>query len=434
MRNKLFKLVFPLSVILALVLIFGSASPVFAGTPAHAEEIEKPEKIEKPEDADLAHPSSEGTRVKVAILDSGIDLDHPDLNVAGEVTFVPGTTSGDDDNGHGTLVAGIVAALNNDIGPTGVAPEVELYSVKVLNQNGDGVMCLIEQGIEWAVENKMDVINISIGSPMNWPNTVIAALENAYNAGIVIVAGAGNGGTPDGEGNNIWAPARYEPVIAVGATDELGSRNSTSSTGDTLELTAPGTNIYSTAMGGGYGYLSQTSASSPYVAGVAARLIAAGMSSNVEVRQALRDLTQDLGDPGWDPQYGWGLISVEAIDKATQLSSESDTPANNAPEEPQDNTAAETADNPTQPSNNSTPTNDTPEEPQDNTSLATATDIPGADNVAFADPSEFRPYGLEKTIPSEKLHGDSKWASDQEAAAPTVTLNERVTKRQQRQR
>jgi subtilisin family serine protease len=99
-------------------------------------------------DAVLAHPTNKGTGVKVAILDSGIDLDHPDLTVAGDVTFVPDTTSGDDDNGHGTLVAGIVGALDNDVGVIGVAPEASLYAVKVLNQNGDGAMSIILSGIE----------------------------------------------------------------------------------------------------------------------------------------------------------------------------------------------------------------------------------------------------------------------------------------------
>ena len=254
-------------------------------------------------DAELVHPSNKGTGVKVAILDTGIDLDHPDLAVAGDVTFVDGTTNGDDDNGHGTLVAGIAAALDNDIGVIGVAPEALLYAVKVLNQNGSGTMSDILSGIEWAVDNNMQVINMSLGGIMNWPSAVVAGLDNAYSAGIVLVAGAGNGGS-------IWSPARYQPVIAVGATDQQDARCASSSTGYTLEVMAPGNSIYSTAMGGGYGYISATSASSPHVAGVATLLIASGMSSNVDVRQRLRNSAQDLGELGWDTQYGCGIVNA----------------------------------------------------------------------------------------------------------------------------
>jgi len=261
-------------------------------------------------DAELVHPSNKGTGVKVAILDTGIDLDHPDLAVAGDVTFVPDTTSGDDDNGHGTLVAGVVAALDNDIGVIGVAPEASLYAVKVLNQGGGGVMSIILSGIEWAVDNNMQVMNMSFGGIMGWPSTLVTALDNAYNAGIVIVAGAGNGGTPDGEGENMWAPARYESAIAVGATDEQDARYTYSSTGYTLELAAPGVNIYSTAMGGGYGYQTGTSASSPHAAGVAALLIASGLTNNVDVRHRLRNSTEDLGATGWDSQFGKGMVNA----------------------------------------------------------------------------------------------------------------------------
>jgi len=242
--------------------------------------------------------------VKVAILDTGIDLDHPDLAVAGDVTFVSGTTSGDDDHGHGTLVAGIVAALDNDIGATGVAPEASLYAVKVLDSSGRVKQKAVLKGIEWAIDNDMQVINMSFGGALEMSSSVREALNKAHDAGIVIVAGAGNGG-------DIWSPARYEPVIAVGATDEQGARRADSSTGYALELMAPGSNIYSTAIGGDYGYLSHTSASSPHVAGAAALLIASGMSSNVDVRHRLRDSAKDLGASGWDTQYGCGLVNAD---------------------------------------------------------------------------------------------------------------------------
>jgi len=322
MRNKCLKLILPLSVMLMFTLIFGSASHAFAEPPAHAETVHitgrmLPWGIDRI-DAELVYPSNKGTGVKVAVLDTGIDLDHPDLRVAGDVTFVPNTTSGDDDNGHGTMVAGIIAALDNDIGVVGVAPEVELYSVKVIDKDGVGRVSAVLSGIEWAVNNNMQVINMSFGSSMNMTSSIIAALDNAYKAGIVIVAAAGNEGDASGEGNNIDAPARYAPVIAVGATDKLDNRYSSSSTGNTLEVMAPGVNIPSTTMGGGYGRLSRTSASSPHVAGVAALLIASGVTSNVEVRQRLQETTEDLGPSGQDRWYGYGLVNAaEAVGVAS---------------------------------------------------------------------------------------------------------------------
>ncbi len=253
---------------------------------------------------------NKGAGVKVAVLDTGIDLDHPDLKVAGNVSFVDGTVNGDDDNGHGTSVAGIIAALDNGTGVVGVAPEVALYSVKVMDRNGDALMRWVLSGIQWATENGMQVINLSFGSPMNMPDTIITALNNAYRAGIVIVAGAGNGGNAAGDGNNVWSPARYETVIAVGSIDSNNNRYPTSSTGYQLELVAPGVNINSTAMGGSYGYITGTSASAPYAAGVAALLIGSGVTGNAEVRKRMRSSASDIGAAGWDTRYGNGAVNA----------------------------------------------------------------------------------------------------------------------------
>jgi subtilisin len=120
-------------------------------------------------EANLIHPYYQGEGVKVAILDTGIDLNHRDLMVAGDVTFVDGTTSGDDDNGHGTAVANITAALDNDVDSIGVAPGAHLYAVKVLDENGRGKCSDILSGIEWAITNDMQVINMSFGGYLNMP-------------------------------------------------------------------------------------------------------------------------------------------------------------------------------------------------------------------------------------------------------------------------
>ncbi len=273
-------------------------------------------------DAEVVHGQNKGQGVKVAILDTGIDLDHPDLRVAGDVTFVPGTTSGDDDNGHGTMVAGVVAALDNDIGVIGVAPDVKLYSVKVLNQDGNGVMSVILSGIEWAVDNNMQVINMSFGSFLNFPSTIRMALEKAYQMGVVLVAGVGNAG----DQGIIFAPARYEPVIAVGATDQQDARVSSSCTGSALELMAPGVSILSTSRGGGYSSGSGTSFTTPHVTGVAALVIASGVTNNIDVRQILQATARDLGTSGWDSWYGYGLVNAaEAMEAGSNSEPSEDT-------------------------------------------------------------------------------------------------------------
>ncbi len=259
--------------------------------------------------APQVYPVNKGTGVKVAVLDTGVDLTHPDLKIAGQITFVAGATSAQDDNGHGTMVAGIIGAQDNDIGVIGVAPEVQLYAVKVLGSNGSGNISDIINGLQWAVDNGMKVVNMSFGGGV-WPWAGEQALARAYNAGIVLVAGAGNNGTAAGTEDNINYPARYGMVLAVGAVDEQLGRLSISATGNTLELVAPGNNINTTALGGGYGLFGSTSAATAHVSGAAALVIKSGVTSNLEVRRRLRDTATDLGTPGWDPQYGKGLVNV----------------------------------------------------------------------------------------------------------------------------
>lgn len=332
MKNKSIKLNLPLNIILAFALIFGltgyaSAEPPaqveIAGISTQATEQVVPWGVDRI-GAELVHSQNKGQGVKVAILDTGIDLDHPDLRVAGDVTFVPGTTSGDDDNGHGTLVAGIVAALDNGFGTVGIAPAVELYAVKVLDSDGTGTCRAIRRGIKWAIDNDMQVINMSFGVAAKLGHGVRQALKEAYQAGIVIVAAAGNEGTADGEGDTMWAPAKYKQVIAVGAIDESDNRYSASSTGGTLELAGPGVNIYSTLAGGGYANLNATSAASPHVAGVAALLIASGVTDNAEVRQILQSTAEDFGSSGRDSWYGYGLVNAaEALAVASSYTATS---------------------------------------------------------------------------------------------------------------
>lgn len=262
-------------------------------------------------DAELVHPYNKGTGVKVAIIDTGIDYNHPDLdgNYKGGYNFVSNNYDPNDDNGHGTHVAGIIAAEENGIGVVGVAPEASLYAVKVLDSTGSGTFSNVIAGIDWSVNNGMQVISMSLGANEG-SISLKNAVDNANSSGVVVVAAAGNDGNSAGTTDTVDYPARYDSVIAVAATDSSNTRASFSSTGPAVEVSAPGVSVYST-IPGGYGYKSGTSMATPHVTGTAALIIASNPNlTNVEVRQILRNTSTDLGDPGKDNKYGYGLINA----------------------------------------------------------------------------------------------------------------------------
>lgn len=256
-----------------------------------------------------------GQGVKVAILDTGIDIDHPDLIVAGGANVLGPfrTNEYDDDNGHGTHVAGIVAARDNEIGVVGVAPEVSLYAVKAFNRKGIGFVSDIVDGLNWIIENNIQVVNMSFGE-LGDNASLRDAIQRAYGAGIVMVAAAGN----DGDAF-IYYPARYPQTIAVSATDrydQLASFSSYATDVNQAEqinlLAAPGKDINSTWKGGGYYVGSGTSMATPHVVGTAALVIASGVSNVDEVMNILKGTAEDLGATGIDPYFGYGLVDAEA--------------------------------------------------------------------------------------------------------------------------
>jgi minor extracellular protease Epr len=248
-----------------------------------------------------------GSGVRVAVLDTGIDVKHPDLKVAGGASFVKGSKGYGDDNGHGTHVAGIIAALDNEIGVVGVAPGAELYAVKVLNKQGSGFISWVVAGIEWSISSGMQIISMSFGSTSD-STTLHRVITVAYSRGIVLVAAAGNSGPGYG---TVEYPAKYGEVIAVGATDASDKAASWSSRGPELELVAPGVSIYSTYKGGTYATLSGTSMACPHVAGTVALMLQKkpGLKP-YEVRERLQRSAVDLGSEGWDSTYGYGLVNA----------------------------------------------------------------------------------------------------------------------------
>jgi len=249
---------------------------------------------------------NKGEGVKVAIIDSGIDYTHQDLdgNYKGGKDFVNNDDFPMDDNGHGTHVAGTVAAEDNGFGVVGVAPEADLYALKVLGASGGGDYAHVIAALQWAKDNGIQVTNNSYGSTGDPGETVEAAFNNCP---AVHVCAAGNNGKPSARGDNVIYPARYASCIAVAATDQSDSRASWSSTGPDVEISAPGVAINSTLLGGGYGYKQGTSMASPHVAGVVALMISGSGYS----RETLQLTADDLGATGLDSQYGYGLVDAD---------------------------------------------------------------------------------------------------------------------------
>ncbi len=262
--------------------------------------------------AGIAHDGgTTGAGVKVAVIDSGINYNHTDLddNYAGGYDFVNWDNDPLDDNGHGTHVAGTIAAEDNGAGVVGVAPGVSLYALKVLNSAGSGNYSNVIAALQWCIDNGMDIANHSYYSIIDPGSLVEDAYTAAYNVGILHVACAGNEGNVGGTGDNVGYPANFARVIAVAATKLDDTRPSFSSTGPNIELSAPGVGIKSTLYNGGYGNKSGTSMASPHVVGLAALILEDNPGwSPGQIRSNMRVNATDLGIAGVDDLYGYGLV------------------------------------------------------------------------------------------------------------------------------
>lgn len=272
---------------------------------------------------------SGGEGISVAVIDTGIDYTHPDLApaYAGGHDFVNGDTSPLDDNGHGTHVAGTIAAIDNSVGVIGAAPLVRIYALKVLGQSGVGSLDAVVSALNWAIDPNGDgntsdhiqVISMSLGSSTG-AYSLQLAVDRAYSAGALLVAAAGN--HPPGP-NSIGYPAAYPSVIAVTAVNSDNVVASFSNYGPEAELAAPGVQILSTTptysnfylrsygVSTNYDYLSGTSMATPHVSGVAALLMSAYPAlTNYQVRALLDNSAIDLGAAGRDYYYGYGLVDA----------------------------------------------------------------------------------------------------------------------------
>jgi subtilisin len=240
---------------------------------------------------------------KIAVLDTGCALQHPDLEPAvDEAKDFTGSPAGPHDvNGHGTHCAGTIGARDNTEGVVGVAPKCRLLIGKVLGDGGTGNSRDIAKGIVWAVEKGATIISMSLGSPVP-DRRIKEAVDHALSRGVVVIAAAGNEGPgPDTSGY----PASWEGVVSVGAVDR-GRKLARFSSRGKVDICAPGDDILSCYPPRGLAVLSGTSMATPFVAGVVALI--KGQKGPGIVLERLKATATDAGLPGRDSAYGWGLI------------------------------------------------------------------------------------------------------------------------------
>lgn len=251
------------------------------------------------------------TIVKVAVIDSGVQLDHADLKgkLLKGYDFVNGDEDASDDNGHGTFVAGIIAAAANDAGIKGLYDYARIIPIKVMDSNGLGTYEDAARGILYAADSGAKVINLSIGG-YGFSYMLQDAVDYALEKGCIVVAAGGN----DGIEREIY-PAAYPDVIGVSALEYNNVIWSSSNNGRHIDVSAPGANIISTGLNGEYNYATGTSASAPMVSALAAMLASerADLSSS-SIERLMMQSARDLGDKGRDKVYGSG-----EIDAATAL-------------------------------------------------------------------------------------------------------------------
>jgi subtilisin family serine protease len=256
-------------------------------------------------DAPAAWAKSRGAGVKVVVIDTGLDMTHPDLagNIKGGWNAITKTNDFNDDHGHGTHCGGNIAALDNEIGIVGVAPKADLYGVKVLDANGSGTFDDVIAGMQWAVDNHMAVASMSLGADQG--NQALADMVKAMKkAGVTLIAAAGN------SGGAVGFPGGYPEAIAVAAGDNNDQLADFSSRGPEVAVIAPGVDIYSLSKNGGYETMSGTSMATPHVAGLAVLYVSKHKGATPDqVRAALSAASTKLpGVP--DVGQGAGLPSA----------------------------------------------------------------------------------------------------------------------------
>ena len=259
-------------------------------------------------DAEAAWAVTTGSReVTVAVVDTGIDYKHPDFadHVKNGYDFANDDNDAMDDNAHGTHCAGSVGAAMGNGGVVGVAPNVTMLAVKVLTGEGSGSYAGVAQGIVFAADQGVQVISMSLGGPSS-SAAVDEAVKYAMSKGVLVVAAMGNDNS-----ERPSYPAAVPGVMAVGSTTSSDTRSSFSNFGKHISVGAPGSDILSTVPGGGYDTFSGTSMATPHVAGLAALVKSRFPQADAaELKARIEKATDDLGQGGFDKQFGHGRINA----------------------------------------------------------------------------------------------------------------------------
>lgn len=260
-----------------------------------------------------AWKKAKGEGIKVAVLDTGVDYNHKDLK--NRIIKVRDFTNSSplDRNGHGTNVAGIIAAEENKQGVIGIAPKTDLYIAKVLRDNGNGSYQSIIDAIHWAIEENVDVINMSFGTTQKPPESFYQAIKKAYDSNIVMVAATGN------DNHHVAYPAKYDEVIGVSAIDRTYTKAEFSNFGSENCITAPGVEILSTYKDNKYARMSGTSMATPIVSGAISLYLSLLKKNGIkkpsvpEIKKHVLSATVDLGKEGKDEEYGYGMINMAKL-------------------------------------------------------------------------------------------------------------------------
>ncbi|OAJ73416.1 peptidase S8 [Brevibacillus sp. SKDU10] len=260
------------------------------------------------------------SQVIVAVVDTGVDLTHPEFKgkLVNGYNVLNGSKRPQDDNGHGTHVAGIIAArTNNQDGIAGISWKSKIMPIKAIGADGSGSAIDIAQGIEWAVDHGASIINLSVGNYVS-SAALKAACTYADQNDVVLVAATGNDASEQPS-----YPAAFPEVIGVSAVDQDENLAEFSNYGKTVSVVAPGVDIPSTYIYKDYAALSGTSMACPHVAAVASLIRSVNPSlSNKQVRQILEKTATDLGAPGRDSLYGYGYINVKKALQESQVGQE----------------------------------------------------------------------------------------------------------------
>ncbi len=294
----------------------------------HAEKVNEVPKGVEMIQAPKIWDQTKGKGITVAILDTGCDITHPDLKerIVGGRNFTNddggNTRVYKDYNGHGTHVAGTIAATENNSGVIGVAPEANLLIIKVLDKNGSGQYKWIINGINYAIEQKVDIISMSLGGPEDVPE-LHEAIQKAVTNNIIVICAAGNQGDGVDSTDEFDYPGCYNEVISVGAIDLERRSSDFSNSNNELDLVGPGEKILSTYLNGKYATLSGTSMATPHVAGAMALikvLVNTSFERNLTERELYAQLIKRTVPLGNSPKLeGNGLVYLDVMDELSEV-------------------------------------------------------------------------------------------------------------------